>query len=928
MNRWLYSPDYGEVCQVIDEQNVFGEAICRVWLPVRYTVIRIPLVQLKPLDEAPVGNPDWIAYVVTAAKISDSLSQNILLAPLSSSVIPLPHQLRALSRVISSNKVRYLLADEVGLGKTIEAGLIMKELKSRGLVKRTLVIAPKGIVNQWISEMKTRFNEIFNLIIPSDLPVYKRISKNSNIWKEYDQIVCPMDSVKPIESRRGWTKEQIDEYNQERFEQLVSAGWDLIIVDEAHRLGGSTEQVARYKLGQGLAEAAPYLLLLSATPHQGKTDHFWRLMSLLDTQAFPDLESINKEKIWPYVIRTEKRQAIDPEGKPLFKPRLTRLEPISWEARHRHQWQLYEAVTEYVREGYDQARREKSNYISFLMSLMQRLVSSSTRAIRTALEKRLAVLESPEEQLSLFPIISDDEWADLDGQEQMDLVLKARLKALKNEKEEVRLLLESARRCEVISPDAKAEALLQWIYRLQAEERDPNLKFLIFTEFLPTQEMLFEFLTERGFKVVCLNGSMDMDERLQVMSQFAEQAKIMISTDAGGEGLNLQFCHIVINYDIPWNPMRLEQRIGRVDRIGQENIVRVINLILARSIEYRVLEVLEQKLGIIYQELGIDKTGDVLDSAEAEYLFTELYSEAIINPNNMYEKIDETIEKLKEQARDRLKSISIFSKKEELSTLQARSLIEHPLPYWVERMTISYLLAHASKAEKKDGIWNIIWPDQEKSSDVVFTYDEAKKKPHTVHLTLESPRIRRLVNQLPHFVEGQVIPVIFIPGLISEVNGYWSLWKISISAPGWNRQRIMPLFRDDYGKDFMPTAKHIWDQLVSTDPRMIRYLDAEFSKKISEEIRIIAERRAKDFYWEMVQAYREYLIQEQAKWEFSFSSKRKAIENIGLHQVRNYRLNLLKKEEERIREEYEMRRRVIPELTCLLIVRVEHNLNG
>jgi len=140
---------------------------------------------------------------------------------------------------------------------------------------------------------------------------------------------------------------------------------------------------------------------------------------------------------------------------------------------------------------------------------------------------------------------------------------------------------------------------------------------LVFTEFVPTQEMLYEFLTERGFEVVCLNGSMDMEERKRVQDAFAKDARILISTDAGGEGRNLQFCHVVINYDIPWNPMRLEQRIGRVDRIGQAHTVRAINFVLADSVEHRVLEVLEEKLAVIFEEFGIDKTGDVLDSAQA-----------------------------------------------------------------------------------------------------------------------------------------------------------------------------------------------------------------------------------------------------------------------------------------------------------------------
>ncbi len=173
-----------------------------------------------------------------------------------------------------------------------------------------------------------------------------------------------------------------------------------------------------------------------------------------------------------------------------------------------------------MREGYNQALAEKRNYIGFLMILMQRLVVSSTSAIRTALEKRLEVLTTPHEQLSLPEFASEDEWADLDGQEQVDALLPACLEALKNEYDEVKLLLDAATSCEQAGPDAKAEALLDWIYRLQAEEGDPGLKVLVFTEFISTQEMLRRFLRERGFSVVCLNGSKDMEERGRVQESL------------------------------------------------------------------------------------------------------------------------------------------------------------------------------------------------------------------------------------------------------------------------------------------------------------------------------------------------------------------------------------------------------------------------
>lgn len=922
-NSWYYSPDHGQLCQVIESQTLWGETTCRVWLPGRDSVVRVSAARLAPLEDSGTGTADGIAYVASAARVADALTQDVLLAPIESSVIPLPHQIRALSRALKGDRVRYLLADEVGLGKTIEAGLILRELKLRGLVKRVLVIAPKGLVTQWVAEMRTHFNEDFRLLIPSDFSAYRRIAREDNIWQSHPQVVCPMDSVKPMENRRGWSAKQVAEYNQERFEDLVSAGWDLIIVDEAHRLGGSTDQVARFKLGQGLSESAPYFLLLSATPHQGKTDAFHRLLSLIDAQAFPDVGSVTRDRVQPYVIRTEKRRAIDACGKPLFKPRKTELVPVSWGEAHQDQRLLYEAVTEYVREGYNQAMREKRSYIGFLMILMQRLVVSSTSAIRTTLERRLEVLEAPQEQLSLFPMYSDDDWADLDGQEQIETLLTTRLKALKNERAEVKLLLEAATRCEQAGPDAKAEALLDWLYRLQADEGNPELKVLVFSEFVPTQQMLQQFLTERGFPVVCLNGSMDMDERKKVQEAFAEDARILISTDAGGEGLNLQFCHVVINYDIPWNPMRLEQRIGRVDRIGQTHVVRAVNFVFEDSVEHRVREVLEEKLAVIFEEFGIDKTGDVLDSAQAGQIFDDLYVEAILNPDDVDTSVDKVITRLQEQARDTQASSSVLGATEDLEPSEAQRLMAHPLPHWVERMTVSYLKAHGGKAERKRRTWNLTWPNGEKLSGIVFSGKEADQTPTARHLTLEDPRIRGLAMRLPRFAPGQPISIVTIPGISDEITGLWSLWRIDIATTEWNRHRIMPLFVGDGGKIFTPTARHLWDQLLSATPNVQGHLDKDESKDAFNRLEEIADEHGRTIYDELVQEHRSRLIREKEKGEYALKARRKIIERVGLPQVRDHRLALLQQEELAWRDELERKARVYPEMVPLLVIRVE-----
>ena len=917
------SPDHRQLCQVIESQTLWGETTCWVWLPGLDSVVRVSATRLAALEDAGTGTTESIAYVAAAARVADALTQDLLLSPIESSVIPLPHQIRALSRAIAGDGVRYLLADEVGLGKTIEAGLILRELKLRGLVKRVLVIAPKGLVTQWVAEMRSHFNEDFRLLIPGDFAAYRRIANEDNIWQSHPQIVCSMDSVKPLENRRGWSAKQVTEYNQERFEDLISAGWDVVIVDEAHRLGGRTDQVARFKLGQGLSEAAPYLLLLSATPHQGKTDAFLRLVSLIDVEEFPDVTSVTRERVQPYVIRTEKRRAITAEGKPLFKPRRTELAPVSWDETHQDQRLLYEAITEYVREGYNQAMQEKRSYIGFLMILMQRLVVSSTNAIRTTLERRLEALEAPQEQLTLFPMYSEDEWADLDGQEQIETLLTTRLKALKNERAEVKLLLEAANRCIQLGSDAKADALLDWLYRIQAEEGDPELKVLLFTEFVPTQRMLQQFLTERGFPVVCLNGSMGMDEREKVQDAFAGAARILVSTDAGGEGLNLQFCHVVINYDIPWNPMRLEQRIGRVDRIGQSHVVRAVNFVFEDSVEHRVREVLEEKLAVIFKEFGIDKTGDVLDSAQAGQIFDDLYKDALLHPDEVDTSVDKVITRVREQARDTQASSSVLGATGDLEPSEAQRLMAHPLPHWVERMTVSYLKAHGGKAERKRRIWNLTWPDGQTSENVVFSGKDANRTPTARHLTLEDSRIRGLAKRLPRFVPGQPISLVTMPGVSAEITGLWSLWRIGIATMALDRQRIMPLFLGDGGKVFPPTARHLWDQLLTTTPDVQGHLDMDESKEVFDRLAEIAEEHGRTIYDELVQEHRTRLTRENEKGEYAFAARRRVIERVGLPQVRDHRLVLLQQEELTWSEELERKAQVYPEMVSLLVIRLE-----
>jgi hypothetical protein len=616
-------------------------------------------------------------------------------------------------------------------------------------------------------------------------------------------------------------------------------------------------------------------------------------------------------------------EAIDAQGNALFKPRRTQLVPVHWNDRHVQQRQLYEAISEYVRIGYNQAIREKKNYVGFLLILMQRLVTSSTRAIRTTLERRLEMLQAPEEQLSLFPPGLDDEWPDMDGQEQIEMLLRMRTKALRNERAEVQLLLELAKRTEATAADAKAEALLDWIYQLQQEESDPDLKVLLFTEFVPSQEMLRDFLSERSFSVACLNGSMDLDARKQVLQAFAGDVRILVSTDAGGEGLNLQFCHVVVNFDIPWNPMRLEQRIGRVDRIGQARVVRALNLVLEDTVEFRVREVLEEKLAVILREFGVDKTGDVLDSAGAGEIFDDLYRDAIMNPADIQSKVESVLTKVRAQADAMRRSISLLAQTERLSPSEAQRLLGHPLPYWVERMTVNYLENAGGAAEKSKAGWKLRWPDGTTTLSAVFTLADAGSQPAAVHLTLEEPRVRGIATRVPRFFPGQPIPFIEMTGIPREIRGYWSLWTVAIRSAEWCKQRVLPLFLHDDGRVLPPTARHLWSLLLEQVPNSGHYLDGSKSARAFEEVTTAAEHHGHPLYEELLRFHQGRLERERENKRFAFDARRRATERIGLSAVRQHRLNELAKEETVWNLESESRAHVHPELVPRLMIRVE-----
>lgn len=919
---WLWSKSHESYVQLVSEHNLWQNPYCTVLMAAQQAIRCLPTGDLTEHGPNWHQGPFGLSYIATAARIANAQAEGDLLSPMEANVIPLPHQLKALRKAFSQSQIRYLFADEVGLGKTVEAGLVIRELKLRGMAKRILVCAPKGLVSQWLSEMLLHFNETFQLVQPGD---YKTLDANDNLWSRHHQVVCSIDSIKPLEYRKGWTAKQLHTYNKARFDDVLAAGWDLIIIDEAHRLGGSTDQVARFKLGQGLADAAPYLLLLSATPHQGKTDAFHRLLSLLDAKAFPDVSSVTKERVQPFVVRTEKSQAINAEGTRLFNQRKTELIPVAWSAQHTLQRQLYEAVTDYIRVGYNQAKAKRQNAIGFLMILMQRLVSSSSRAIAKTLARRLEALDASQLQTE---IDFSDDWQDLDGQSQLDDLIQTGRSGLADEKAEVTFLLELAERCIAQEIDAKAEALLSWIYKLQQQEQDPQLKVLVFTEFVPTQQMLAQFLIDHGISVVCLNGSMDIPERKQVQQDFAKETRVLISTDAGGEGLNLQFCHIIVNYDMPWNPMRVEQRIGRVDRIGQPFVVKALNFVLENTAEHRVREVLEQKLQIILEEFGVDKTSDVLDSSASNHLFDELFMSQVVDPSKLDHELAKALETLRENAEEKRQQDALFGGDIPLQLAEYQQTLNHPLPYWVEQMVAYYLQWQqalgkpAQFIRNKKGSVNITWPDGSTAKEITFSGKQAQQQAELSLLTLEEPHIAKLCQQLPHWVPTMPIPRVRFTQLPSGANGYWALWSVVLSSHQATKKRFLPIFVNTSGRYFAAASGRIWEAVCQADFEIIAAKPNQpgADEDVLAMLNIAAQREGEALFNLLHTEYETELARDMDKTEFSFLARRKAIERIGLPEVKQYRLRQLEIEQCEWQQHIEQRRQVFPQLNLMLVI--------
>jgi superfamily II DNA or RNA helicase len=538
-------------------------------------------------------------------------------------VDPLPHQLEAVyDYFLRVPRIRFLLADDPGAGKTIMAGLLIKELKIRDLIRRILIVAPANLTFQWQRELRDKFRESFEVIRGDTL----RANYGMNPWQERDQVVTSVSWVSRIEDAR---------------ESLLRSDWDLIIVDEAHKMSAysADKKTLAYQLGERLSEMTDHFLLMTATPHKGDPDNFRLFLELLDKDVYGDITSLEeamREHEAPFYLRRVKEALVsfpDPETgevHQLFTRRKVQTAPFKLNPE---EMDFYDELTRYVEDQSIKASEDDSargRALGFTMAMLQRRFASSVYAVRRSLERMRAtrerILADPDayRQEQILKRIPDD-FEDLPDDEQQDLML--RLEEIVPSVDPASLRDEIARLTRLITDAGvlEARAIETKLTKLQAVITehwvfsDPKMKLLIFTEHKETLDYLVGKLVAWGLTVTQIHGGMKIGDRdtpgtrIHAERAFRESAQVMVATEAAGEGINLQFCWFMINYDIPWNPVRLEQRMGRIHRYGQDKDCLIINFVAINTREGRVMDKLFERIQKIEQDLDPKQTGSVFN---------------------------------------------------------------------------------------------------------------------------------------------------------------------------------------------------------------------------------------------------------------------------------------------------------------------------
>ncbi|MBC5797927.1 DUF3883 domain-containing protein [Sphaerospermopsis sp. LEGE 00249] len=620
--------------------------------------------QLEQLESTPEkepfdGNSQHFRFGVEALRLGLSYEYDPYFALAIARVDPLPHQLEAVyDYFLKQPRIRFLLADDPGAGKTIMAGLLLKELKVRGLVQRTLIITPANLTFQWQRELKDKFREEFEVIRGDVL----RANYGSNPWQEKNQVVTSVSWVSRIEDAK---------------DSLLRSNWDLIIVDEAHKMSAysSDSKTLAYKLGEELAKITDHYLLMTATPHKGDPKNFCLFLELLDRDVYGDVQSLEeamKRNNAPFYLRRTKEALVTfPEETGIVKKLFTnrKVETIEFQI-DAEELEFYNALTDYVEDQSIKAASDdtaRGRALGFTMAMLQRRFASSIYAVRRSLErmrdKRQRILEDPEsyrqEQINKkLP----DNFEELPEPEQQKIIgdlegVVASIDpfALTQEIIQLNQLISQALILEKREIESKLVKLKEVITQ-KGIFKDPKMKMLIFTEHKDTLDYLVGKLKEWGLTVTQIHGGMKIGDRdtpntrIYSEREFREDCQVLVATEAAGEGINLQFCWFMINYDIPWNPVRLEQRMGRIHRYGQDKDCLIFNFVAINTSEGKVLWKLFERIHAIEMDLDPERTGkvfnvlgDIFPANQLERMIRDMYAhnltEAVI-VDRIVEQVD------------------------------------------------------------------------------------------------------------------------------------------------------------------------------------------------------------------------------------------------------------------------------------------------
>jgi superfamily II DNA or RNA helicase len=519
-----------------------------------------------------------------------------------------PHQIIAISRMLRMDRIRLLLADDVGLGKTITVGLLIKELLLRGQIERILIVVPPILAPQWQRELDEKFDEKFEIL---------HGSLTYNAFQHYNKVITSMEYAK-LDDKKVF---------------LSETSWDLVIIDEAHKL---TLGTLRYELGKLLAQRTKHILLVTATPHDGKIENFQGRLMLLN-KHLGEISSQNIRKfIDQFMIRRLKNETVDFHGYKLFP---NRQKPQTIEIKfNEEELYFYRQIEGYIRNYYKKAQENQHQGAKLALIILQRRIASSIKAGLESLKRRLNTIGEaiPEEIFAAY-----DEAFEMNDEKTLEELEKVLIGSTSSKGrelvEEIQKLHELISLAKEIKKDSKITHLKNMLCELTLKY--PKDKIIIFTEYMDTLEYLYNNISIR-YLVTKIHGGMTPKEKIRQERDFNDRAHILLATDAAGEGLNLQFANIVINYELPWNPNRMEQRVGRVYRYDQKKNVLIYNIMATNTIEgEEVLKKLIDKIEEIRKIFG-DQAVDVIGSIVSEKEVREIIERSIIDPKQTEEYLN------------------------------------------------------------------------------------------------------------------------------------------------------------------------------------------------------------------------------------------------------------------------------------------------